>query len=149
MLPRHVSELATTLRQIVHPEREEGSLVLRGRGRRRRCPRDSHGDDKVTKVEAETATRIKAGRKLRLARCHHASRRCGGSMGGTASAVPRLRSKRQLPERQCHFGTSQDCPDPGATGQTDEEPLQHHEAVQPHEAWFHDQYSCQQTCRQW
>lgn len=104
-------------------------------------------DDKVTKVEAETAARIKAGRKLRLARCHHASRRCGGSMGGTASAVPRLKSKRQLPERQCHFGTSQDCLDSGTTGQTDEEPLQHHEAVQPHKTWFHDQYSCQQTCR--
>lgn len=79
-----------------------------------------------------------------LASCHHVLRRTGGSMGGFAPAVLRLESTRR-----CRPGTGQDCSGTG-TGfvvQTDEEPLQHHEAIQPHEARFHDQHRRQQTCR--
>ncbi|KYM81579.1 hypothetical protein ALC53_07966 [Atta colombica] len=69
-------------------------------------------------------------------------------MGGSAPAVPRLKSNRQLPERWCHPGTGQDRPASGGTTvQTDEESFQHHEAVQPHETRFHDQHRRQQTCR--
>ncbi|EZA59323.1 hypothetical protein X777_15968 [Ooceraea biroi] len=69
-------------------------------------------------------------------------------MGGTAPAAPRRHeSKRQLPERRCHPGTGQDRPASGTTVQTDEESLQHHEAVQPHEIRFHDQHRREQACR--
>jgi len=94
----------------------------------------------------KVARKITAGRKLRLARCHHASRRGGGSMGGTAPAAPRHKSKRHLPERR-HPGTGQDRPASGTTVQTDEESLQHHEAIQPHQTGFHDQHRCKQARR--
>jgi len=68
-------------------------------------------------------------------------------MGGSAPAVPRLESNRQLPERRCHPGTGQDRPASGTTIQTDEESFQHHEAVQPHETRFYDQHRRQQACR--
>lgn len=49
-------------------------------------------------------------------------------MGGSAPAAPRLQSKRKLPERR-YPGKVQDRSASGTTVKTDEEPLQHHEAV--------------------
>lgn len=89
-------------------------------------------------------------------RPHHASRGGRGSMGGYAPAGPQSEPRLSW---QC------DCFDNNSSSkcsivrtswpatsclpdnQTHEEPSQHHEAVQPHQARLHDQHCCEQAGR--
>lgn len=80
-------------------------------------------------------------------RRRHASRGSRGSMGGHAPEVPQSLQhcgpataglQQQQVEGQAVLAR---------TLQIHEEPGEHHEAVEPHQAWVHDQHRGQQTYR--
>lgn len=109
--------------------------------------------------EAVTGAEQQLSATFACTRLHDASRGGCGSMGGYAPAGPQSEPINRLSwQCNCFDNNSSKCPSIGRTSwpatsclphsQTHEEPSQHHEAVQPHQARLHDQHSCEQArCR--
>lgn len=80
-------------------------------------------------------------------RRRHASRGGRGSMGGHAPEVPQSNDGLQESGKVIIVASGSQAKRASGQRETHEEPGEHHEAVEPHKTWFHDQHGREQTYR--